>query len=165
MFGKKPIQLLISRQSVNHGTNPKAYKQNSFPRTAPLIYYIEENNQYKPILDKLFLANSKSKFMFQTSVITLLEVLVLPMRQNEQQLVEQYQNILCNSPTINIFELNIEIAKRAASLRAKYGLPTPDSIQIATAIYGSSEYFLTNDIRLKAVKEIEMLFLNELIPV
>jgi len=136
-----------------------------FLDTAPLIYYIEENKQYSPILDKLFLANNKGKFLFQTSVITLLEVLVLPMRQNEQKLVEQYQNILCNSPTINIFELNIEIAKRAAGLRAKYGLKTPDSIQIATAIYGAAEYFLTNDIRLKAVKEIETLVLDELIKV
>jgi predicted nucleic acid-binding protein len=136
-----------------------------FLDTAPLIYYIEENNQYSPLLDKLFLANSKGKFLFQTSVITLLEVLVHPMRHNENHLVEQYQNILCNSPTINIFELNIEIAKRAAVFRAKYGLKTPDSIQVATAIYASAEFFLTNDIRLKAVKEIETLVLDELIKV
>ena len=72
---------------------------------------------------------------------------------------------LCNSPTINIVELNIEIAKGAAVFRAKYGLKTPDSIQVATAIYASAEFFLTNDIRLKAVKEIETLILDELIKV
>jgi len=134
-----------------------------FLDTAPLIYYIEENYQYSQILDKLFSANSKGKFLFRTSVITLLEVLVQPMRENEHQLVEQYQSILCNSPTINILELNIEIAKRAAGFRAKYGLKTPDSIQVATAVYTSADYFLTNDIRLKAVKEIETLVLDELI--
>jgi predicted nucleic acid-binding protein len=85
------------------------------------------------------------------------------MRQKEHQLVEQYQNILCNSPTIEIFDLNIEIAKTAAGIRAKYGLKTPDSIQVATAVYTSADYFLTNDIRLKAVKEIETLILDELI--
>jgi predicted nucleic acid-binding protein len=109
------------------------------------------------LLDKLFTANSKGKFLFQTSVITLLEVLVQPIRENEHQLVEDYQNIICNSATIEIIELNIEIAKRAAGLRAKYGLRTPDSIQVATALNASSDYFLTNDIRLKAVKVIEML--------
>lgn len=67
-----------------------------FLDTAPLIYYIEENQKYSKILDSLFLTNSKGKFLFQTSVITLLEVLVLPMRQKEHQLVEQYQNILIN---------------------------------------------------------------------
>ncbi len=134
-----------------------------FLDTAPLIYYIEENQRYSSVLNKLFLDNSKGEFLFQTSVITLLEVLVLPMRQNEIQLVEQYQNILCNSPSIDIFDLNVEIAKQAASYRAKYGMKTPDSIQVATAVYASADYFLTNDIQLKAVKEIEVLVLDELI--
>ncbi|MDO8952507.1 MAG: PIN domain-containing protein, partial [Draconibacterium sp.] len=118
---------------------------------------------FSPILNKLFLDNSKGEFLFQTSVITLLEVLVLPIRMNEIQLVNQYQSILCNSPSIDIFDLNIEIAKKAAGFRAKYGLKTPDSIQLATSVFASADYFLTNDIRLKAVKEIEILVLNELI--
>jgi len=147
------------------GLIQKLTNKTVFLDTTPLIYYIEENHQYSQLLDKLFLANSKGKFLFQTSVITLLEVLVHPMRHNENHLVEQYQNILCNSPTINIVELNIEIAKEAAVFRAKYGLKTPDSIQVATAIYASAEFFLTNDIRLKAVKEIETLILDELIKV
>ncbi len=145
------------------GLIQKLKNKKVFLDTAPLIYYIEENKRYLPVLNKLFLDNSKGDFLFQTSVITLLEVLVLPMRHNEIQLVEQYQNILCNSPSIDIFDLNVEIAKRAAGYRAKYGLKTPDSIQVATAVYASADYFLTNDIQLKAVKEIEVLVLDELI--
>ena len=145
------------------GLIQKLTNKKVFLDTAPLIYYIEENNQYSQILDKLFIANSKGKFLFQTSVITLLEVLVQPMRQNEKQLVEQYQNILCNSATISILELNIEITKRAAFYRAKYGLKTPDAIQIATAVYSSSDYFLTNDLRLNIVKEIEILTIDDLV--
>jgi predicted nucleic acid-binding protein len=145
------------------GIVQKLSNKTVFLDTAPLIYYIEENHRYSQLLDKLFLANSKGKFLFKTSVITLLEVLVYPMRLKEYQLVEQYQNILCNSPTINIIELNIEIATKAAGFRAKYGLKTPDSIQIATAIYVSAEFFLTNDNRLKTVKEIETLVLDDLL--
>lgn len=116
------------------GLTQKLKSKNVFLDTAPLIYYIEENNKYSPILNKLFLANSKGEFLFQTSVITLLEVLVLPLRENEFKLVEQYQNILCNSPSIDIIDLTIDIAIKAAHLRAKYGLKTPDSIQVATAL-------------------------------
>jgi len=145
------------------GIIKKLKSKTVFLDTAPLIYYIEENRNYSPILNKLFLANSKGEFLFQTSVITLLEVLVHPMRENEQQLVEEYQNILCNSPSIDIIDLTIDIAIQAASLRAKYGLKTPDSIQVATAINAYSEYFLTNDIRLKAISEIEILILDEII--
>lgn len=145
------------------GLIQKLKNKKVFLDTAPLIYYIEENQLYFSILDKLFLENSKGEFLFQTSVITLLEVLVLPMRKNEFQLVDQYQKILCNSPSINIFDLNIEIAKKAAGFRAKYGLKTPDSIQLATAVFASADYLFTNDTRLKAVKELKILVLNELI--
>jgi len=54
-----------------------------FLDTTPLIYYMEENQQYISFLDKLFLANSKGKFKFKTSVITLLEVLVQPFENCE----------------------------------------------------------------------------------
>jgi predicted nucleic acid-binding protein len=145
------------------GIIKKLKSKTVFLDTAPLIYYIEENRNYSSILNKLFLANSKGEFLFQTSVITLLEVLVHPMRENEHQLVEEYQNILCNSPSIEIIDLTIDIAIKAASLRAKYGLKTPDSIQVATALNASSEFFLTNDIRLKAISEIEILILDEII--
>ena len=145
------------------GLIQKLKNKHVFLDSAPLIYYIEENAQYSTFLNKLFLENSKGVFQFQTSTITLLEVLVQPVRQNEHQLAEQYQNILCNSPTIDMFDLTIEIAKKAAVYRAKYGFKTPDSIQIATAIDASADYFLTNDLRLKVVKEIEILVLDELI--
>jgi predicted nucleic acid-binding protein len=145
------------------GIIKKLKSKTVFLDTAPLIYYIEENRVYSPILNKLFLANSKGEFLFQTSVITLLEVLVHPMRENEQQLVEEYQNILCNSPSIDIIDLTIDIAIKAATLRAKYGLKTPDSIQVATALNASAEYFLTNDFRLKAISEIEILILDEMV--
>ena len=145
------------------GLIQKLKNKKVFLDTAPLIYYIEENAQYSIILNKLFLENNKGVFLFQTSVITLLEVLVFPMRMNEIHLVEQYQNILCNSATINIYDITIEISKTAAVYRAKYGLKTPDSIQIATAVNTSADYFFTNDMRLKAVKEIEILVLDEFV--
>lgn len=93
----------------------------------------------------------------------MLEVLVHPLRLNEMRLVDQYQNILCNSKTIDIFDFTVDIAKTAATYRARYGLKTPDAIQIATAVNSSAHYFFTNDIRLKAIQEIEVLVLDELI--
>jgi predicted nucleic acid-binding protein len=60
-------------------------------------------------------------------------------------------------------EINIEISKKAAGLRAKYGLKNPDAIQLASALVASVDYFLTNDFRLKAVSEINVLVLDEYI--
>lgn len=133
-----------------------------FLDTAPLIYYIEENKGYAKVLDKLFEANSQNKFQFSTSVLTLMEILVQPIRMNAAKLVKEYENIICNSTTIDIYDFNIEIAKKAAKIRAEYGFKTPDSIQLATSISTNSDYFLTNDKQLKSFKEIEIIILDEI---
>lgn len=44
-------------------------------------------------------------------------------------------------------------------LRVNYNLKTPDAIQLATAMENNTDVFLTNDERLKRVKEIEVLTL------
>lgn len=132
-----------------------------FLDTVPLIYYIEENKTYVKFLGKLFEANSQNKFQFTTSVLTLMELLIQPIRINAAKLVEEYENIICNSKTISIHDFNIEIAKTAAKIRAEYGFKTPDSIQLATAISTNSDYFLTNDKQLKTFKEIEIILLEE----
>jgi len=59
--------------------------------------------------------------------------------------------------------INVEIATKAAELRAKYKLKTPDALQIAPAICRFSDYFLTNDKQLKIVSEVNVLILDELI--
>ena len=48
--------------------------------SSPLIYYIEQHPQYSPISDDLFDANHRGNARAMTSVLTLLEVLVQPLR-------------------------------------------------------------------------------------
>jgi predicted nucleic acid-binding protein len=133
-----------------------------FLDTAPLIYYIEEHKDYVNILDELFTANELAKFHFTTSVLTLMEILVLPIKQKANKIIKEYENILCNSTTIDIYDFNIEIAKKAAKIRADYGFKTPDAIQLSTAILTNSDFFLTNDKRLKSFKEIRIVVLSEI---
>ena len=51
---------------------------------------------------------------------------------------------------------------RAAELRAKYGLRTPDAIQLASVIYKKGDVLITNDKGLKRVKEIKVLALEDI---
>jgi len=137
--------------------------RNIFLDTAPLIYYIEDNQLYSNVLDKLFELNLKMEVQLITSTITLLEVLVIPMKTNNFDLVEKYKSLLCQSDTFKIWDIDVEVAVKAAGLRAKYRLKTPDAIQIATAICRFSDYFLTNDKQLKIVSELNILILDELL--
>ena len=137
--------------------------RNIFLDTAPLIYYIEDNYLYSRVLDILFELNLKMAVQLTTSTITLLEVLVIPMKTNNSVLAERYKSLLCQSDTFKIWDIDVEIAVKAAGLRAKYRLKTPDAIQIATALCRFADYFLTNDKQLKIVSEINVLILDELI--
>ena len=133
-----------------------------FLDTAPLIYFIEGNSPYQDKLKKIFDSNDKGDFTFITSSITLLEVLVKPLRDGQSVLADKYKNILTKAAGIEIFDITIDLAAKAAELRAKYNLRTPDAIQIATAIDNKAAYFLTNDLRLKSVSEVKLITLSEL---
>src|SRR5258708_140230 len=129
--------------------------KNIFLDTAPLIYFIEGNSEYQEKLNQVFESNNKGHFIFITSSITLLEVLVKPLKEGQIKLAEKYINILTNAGGIEIFDVSNAVAIKATELRAKYNLKTPDAIQLATSIEYNADYFLTNDIRLKAVTEVD----------
>jgi predicted nucleic acid-binding protein len=137
--------------------------QTIFIDTAPLIYYIEENPRYLKFLQPFFAAYEEYGYLFVSTVITLLEVLVLPLRHKENELAQRYEAILTNSKSIKLVAIDEEIAKISARLRAEYSLKTPDAIQLATAVVYSADTFLTNDKQLKAVKEVHVVTLDEMI--
>jgi predicted nucleic acid-binding protein len=132
-----------------------------FLDTAPLIYFIEGHSSYQPILIRLFEYNDKGHFSFVTSSVTLLEVLVKPLRDGQTAIAKQYRDVLTTAPGIELFDVTSAIAEQAAQLRAKYNFRTPDAIQLATAIEIGADFFLTNDNRLKIVNEIAVVAVGE----
>ncbi len=130
--------------------------------SAPLIYFIEENPIYLEMTDAFFEAMVRGEFRVVTSVVTLLEVLVYPLRQGNRILAQQYRDILLNEEGLTTIEVSPAIAEEAAQLRATYNIQTPDSIQMATAIRGGASFFLTNDARLPSLPGLEVLRLEEL---
>lgn len=134
-----------------------------FLDTAPLIYFIEGHSEYQEKLAKLFKLNDEHLFKFITSAITLLEVLVKPTKDGEDKIAEQYKTILTNAEGIDIFNITVPIAIKAAELRAAFNIKTPDALQIATAIVYEADFFLTNDLRLKNITAINLITLAELL--
>lgn len=94
----------------------KLKSQTVFLDTAPLIYFIEGNTAYQAGLKNLFAAFDKGDFAIITSTLTLLEVLVQPIKLNRQDLVEQYRKILSSASGIEIIEMTSDVAYRAAKL-------------------------------------------------
>jgi predicted nucleic acid-binding protein len=124
--------------------------------TALLIYYLEENPTYSNFLNLLFKKNEAGDFIFYTSVITLTEVLTLPVKLGKLELAKQYEFFLTSTQTLKLIRVNETIARLAAQLRADYAIRMPDAIHLATAIEIKADWFLTNDIALKKIKELNV---------
>jgi predicted nucleic acid-binding protein len=135
-----------------------------FLDTAPLIYFIEKNIRYIDVIKPIIALIDSQQAKGMTSTITLLEVLVLPLREGNKKLADKYKTILLSSSDLETCEISNAISERAAVIRAKYGFKTPDAIQLATAIVRKADYFLTNDTALKLVKEIKVIVLDDHLP-
>ena len=130
--------------------------------TTPLIYFIEEHPTYLDKVRRFFSAMDRGEFTAITSTVTLLEVLVHPLRLRDDTLVQQYRSILLNARGLTTVPLSHDIAEEAARLRAAYSIRTPDAIQLATALRAGASHFLTNDARLPVLPALEMLILDDL---
>ena len=128
----------------------------------PLIYFIEENPSYVGRVSPFFEAMERGEFSVVTSVVTLLEVLIHPFQRGDQQLAQQYRDILLEAKGLTMVLLSQDIAEEAARLRAMHRLRTPDAIQMATAIQAGASFFLTNDARLPSLPSLRVLVLDKL---
>jgi predicted nucleic acid-binding protein len=130
--------------------------------TAPLIYFIEQHPGYIERVRPFFASLAEGRFRAVTSTVTLLEVLVRPLRQGDDALAHQYNDILLSSPSIAALPVTYATAQEAAELRARHGLKTPDAIQLAVALHEGAAALLTNDRDLPRLPGIEILRLREM---
>lgn len=130
--------------------------------TAPLIYLVEDHEKYGAIVDQIFLLAETLRINLKTNVITVIEVLHKPIRENESEIEAKYREMLIESGGIELVEISKTVAERAARLRATYNLRTPDALHIATALTTGCDLFLTNDFGLKRIQELRILVIDDL---
>lgn len=130
--------------------------------TTPLIYFTEKHPTYFETTHPFFEAIAHGEFTAITSIMTLLEVLVHPIRHNDVKLIQRYRDLLLDTRGLKTVFLSQEIAEEAARLRAFHNIRTPDSIQMATAIVEKASFFLTNDTSLPALPNLQTLVLDNL---
>lgn len=113
--------------------------------SAPLIYFIEQRQPYVDLLRPFFRGVEAGELSIVTSVVTLLEVMVQPIRYGDEALANEYQEILLNGANVQTVSVTPTVAQVAAELRAESRLKTPDAIHLATALQHQAAAFLTND--------------------
>ena len=130
--------------------------------TAPLIYFVERHPTYLDIMRTVLRRVEAGIITGCSSVVTLTEVLTLPIRVGNIALAQAYRDVLLYSRHFVLVSIDAAVAAQAADLRARYMLRTPDALQIAAALHRGCQAFVTNDARLKRVTDLQVLVLDEL---
>lgn len=124
------------------------------------IYFIEGMPAYQKLTRKIFESIESGRNKGICSTLTLLEILVQPYRNKDEERVNQFYGLLTTFPNLAWIDMTLDIADQGAQLRARYKLKTPDAILLATAIQSEATGFIGNDKRLKKVAELEILTLD-----
>lgn len=141
----------------------------TFPRgsrvyldTAPIIYGVEEHEFYWPVLQPLWALLENGEIEVVTSELSVLETLVLPLRNQNADLITGYETLLTASK-VELMSITVSILRTAALLRATQNFKTPDAIHAATATLSNCDYLVSNDTGFRRLTTIDVIVLSDLI--
>lgn len=133
-----------------------------FIDTPPVIYYIEAHPQFGPLVKEivdLFQSGGVAAF---SSVLTLTEVLSKPIEAGDEDLARKFAEFLKYGKNLGLIEISVDVAERAGRLRGQYpDLRTVDAVQISAAIGVGADAFVTNDKKLKRIRELNVIVLSD----
>ena len=133
-----------------------------FLDTAPFIYLFEDHPEFgKPVASFLRSCN-ENNITIVTSVITYIELLTLPTRENKIELVDTYHHLLTESPEITLLPIDLVPAREAVRLRADHGMKTADALQIAAAVCHGADLIVTNDKDWRRIPDLPIVLVEEL---
>lgn len=130
--------------------------------TPLFIYHLEAHKRYSGLTQKSFSSMENGKWQGVTSTITLMEISVHPWRVGREDIARKYETLLMNFPNLEIVNIDRDISRIAAQLRARFDVRPPDALQIAASLVTGAQGFLTNDRRLSGLQSLtEIIVLND----
>lgn len=129
--------------------------------TQAIIYSVEQHAAYAPLLAPLWAAHQSVTLI--TSHLSLMECLILPLRNHDAKLVSDFQRTF-QMPGLRVIPVDEPILRSAAQLRADYkSLRTPDAIHAATSFTAGAALFVTNDRGMRAVAGLPLALLDDIL--
>jgi predicted nucleic acid-binding protein len=110
-----------------------------------LIYYVERHQRFHPVVAPVIERVARGELRAHVSAVTLIEVLVRPLREGQSELAERYRQILTSPSYFTLHSVTQPLAERAAAVRAEYRIATADAIVAATALEAECDFLITNN--------------------
>jgi predicted nucleic acid-binding protein len=131
--------------------------------TSVFINNLEDYPRYADLAQAVFAWLERPGHSAVTSTLTFTELLVQPYRELSEDRVSSFLGLLSAYPNLEWVAPDLQIAGRAAQLRAAHRLRTPDALQAATAIVSGAPGFVTNDVVFRRLDALETLVLEGLL--
>jgi len=132
--------------------------------TAIFIYHFEENPTYLPLTRELLSSIEMGERKGVTSAITLMEIIVKPLALGQIDVARKYEAMLVNFPNLDIVDLDRDVIRQAARLRAEYRIHPPDALQVSASLLYGADAFITNDGLLKRLQDkLEVIILDDFV--
>ncbi len=128
--------------------------------TSLFIYFVEDHPQFGEVSETVF-QRLGGGAQGVTSVITLMEISVKPIREQLTDVAYLYSGFLESIENLAIIPIHADDAWLAGSLRAINTLRPADALQVAACIGAGADVFVTNDRRLRRISEIDVLCLAD----
>ncbi|MDJ0621260.1 MAG: PIN domain-containing protein [Calothrix sp. MO_192.B10] len=130
--------------------------------TSVVIYTIEGNPDYYYLLQPLWSKFYTGEIQIVSSELILMEVLVVPLRNGNNSLVADYEQLLLSSQ-MQLIPISQSVLRQSANLRATTSIKTPDAIHAVTALSVSCNQFITNDKGFRNVSGLPVVILSEVL--
>jgi predicted nucleic acid-binding protein len=148
---------------VTHGSNRASAVWNTvYVDTNAIIYLVEKIEPYLSASAPLWDALHAGRQAVLTSQLTLLEVLVKPLRDGNDSVADRFRAVLTGTAGLTCQPISLSILETAARLRATHNLKTPDSLHAATALETGCVMFVTNDTGFRRVSGLNVAILSEI---
>jgi predicted nucleic acid-binding protein len=132
--------------------------------TAIFIYHFERHPRYFPLTQELFSGIEVGIRKGVTSTITLMEIIVKPLALGQQDVARKYEALLVNFPNLDIVDLDRDVIRQAARLRAEYRIRPPDALQAGASLLYGADVFITNDGLLRRLHDkLEVIILDDFV--
>jgi len=126
------------------------------------IYQFSNHPQYSSLTNIVMELLGQRKIRAVTSTISIIETFVKPEKESNAAILSEYENVFQHLPNLKIVPVDWPLSRLTAKLRSQYPkIRTPDAIQVAATLLENYPIFLTNDSKLKKIKELKVITLKD----